>query len=160
MILIDMYARCGNIRESHKLISKLHFRNVASWGALIEGYSRSGNVKLALQCFYEMLDDGIKPNEAIFVCILTACGHSGLVDEGYKYFNLMKNDHNITPTIRHHICMVDLLARAGHLIEAEKALTALDVNLNGCRSLLTAGKTFGNCDIGKRCFEQYVEQYS
>jgi pentatricopeptide repeat protein len=158
--LIDMYMRCGNARESHRLISRLRFRNVVSWGALIEGYSRSGNVDLALQCFYEMQDDGIEPNEAIFVCVLTACSHSGLVDEGFKLFNLMKDEHNITPTLHHRICMVDLLARAGYLRESEKVLSTLGIDLNGCRALLTAGRTFGSFDVGKRYFEQCIEHYS
>ena len=66
--------------------------------------------------------------------------------------------YNIMPTIHHHICMVDLLARTGHLKEAENVFLALNVNHNGCRILLTAGRTFGNLDLGKRCFERVQQK--
>lgn len=150
--LVDMYAKCGSLEESYKLLTKLPHRNVISWGALIEGYSLCGNVELALRSFDDMLHDGIKPNEAIFATIITACSHAGLVDEGRMYFQLISDSHGIKPNDQHLMCMVDLLARFGLLKEAEILLSNVHLDLNGCRSLLTAGRTYGNIELGRRCF--------
>ena len=38
--------------------------------------------------------------------------------DGWKYFDSIKTDYNINPTIEHYSCMVDLLGKAGFLDEA------------------------------------------
>ncbi|GFS33769.1 tetratricopeptide repeat (TPR)-like superfamily protein [Actinidia rufa] len=54
--------------------------------------------------------------------VLTSCliraWHAGLVDEGRKYFKSMTEDYSITPGLEHCACLVDLLGRAGQLMEA------------------------------------------
>jgi pentatricopeptide repeat protein len=37
-----------------------------------------------------MLDQGIVPNAATFVAVLSACSHAGLVDEGLEFFHSMQ----------------------------------------------------------------------
>ncbi|KHN18301.1 Pentatricopeptide repeat-containing protein, mitochondrial [Glycine soja] len=38
--------------------------------------------------------------------------------DGWKYFDSIKTDYNINPTIEHYSCMVDLLGKVGFLDEA------------------------------------------
>lgn len=40
--------------------------------------------------------------------------------EAFHYFEYMKSNYNITPSVEHYGCMVDVLGRAGKLEEAEK----------------------------------------
>ncbi|KAK1669688.1 hypothetical protein QYE76_057847 [Lolium multiflorum] len=56
---------------------------------------------------------------------LLACSHSGLTDEGWKYYHLMSEKFGITPTEEHHVCMVDMLGRAGRLQDAHKFVESL-----------------------------------
>ena len=42
---------------------------------------------------------------------LSACNHAGNVEEGYDYFNLMKDQFGIQPSIEHYNCMGQLLLR-------------------------------------------------
>ncbi|KAJ0523922.1 putative tetratricopeptide-like helical domain superfamily [Helianthus annuus] len=44
--------------------------------------------------------------------VLTACNHSGLVEEGKRWFKSMQ-DFGIVPKIEQYGCMIDLLGRAG-----------------------------------------------
>jgi hypothetical protein len=39
------------------------------------------------------------------------------VDEGLRYFDCMCREYYITPVVEHYTCIVDLLSRAGHLIQ-------------------------------------------
>ena len=48
------------------------------------------------------------PNDVTFVAILTACSHNGVVDEGIKIFNGMKEKYCIEGGIEHYESLVDL----------------------------------------------------
>jgi pentatricopeptide repeat protein len=113
--LVDMYAKCGSIEKARNLFDKMSERNVVSWTAMIAGYSAHGCVEEALELFEQMQRSGLIPNHVTLVSVLSACCHAGLVDKGCKYFDLMRGHYGIIPTMEHYGCMVDLLARAGHL---------------------------------------------
>ncbi|URD98146.1 Pentatricopeptide repeat-containing protein [Musa troglodytarum] len=51
---------------------------------------------------------------------------AGWVTEGYRIYNYMHR-YGLRPKIRHYGCMVDLLARAGHLDEAEGFLRRMPI---------------------------------
>jgi hypothetical protein len=55
------------------------------------------------------------PNSSI------AFNHSGMVNEGVLYFEMMTKEYNIEPSLMHYGCFVNLYARAGHIQEASKA---------------------------------------
>ncbi|KAH9288068.1 hypothetical protein KI387_032185 [Taxus chinensis] len=116
--LIDMYAKCGSIHKARQLFDKMPQRNVISWNAMIAGYAQNGFCKTALKMFELMRLSGTYPDHVSFACVLFACSHAGLVDEGCKYFKGMSDLYCITPIIDHYVCMVDLLSRADYLEEA------------------------------------------
>ncbi|XP_057816354.2 pentatricopeptide repeat-containing protein At3g12770 isoform X2 [Cryptomeria japonica] len=113
--LVDMYAKCGSIDKARELFDKMPQRNVVSWNGMIAGYAQNGVCKDALKIFELMKQSGTHPDIVSFACVLFACSHAGLVDEGCTYFSHMSNTYCITPTVDHYVCMVDLLARAGYL---------------------------------------------
>ncbi|KAH7298135.1 hypothetical protein KP509_25G028400 [Ceratopteris richardii] len=110
--LVDMYAKCCTFEESHDVFDKLQVRDIVSWGALITGYALNGYFKEAWNCVMEMDQAGISPR----------CSNSGLVKEGYEFFNAMIVGYGATPTVAHYNCMVDLLGRIGCLEEAWRVL--------------------------------------
>lgn len=69
-----------------------------------------------------MEQKGLKLNHITFVAILYACSHAGLLQEGFQFFQSIQQDHGMTPTGDHYLCLVDLLGRAGLLEEAEELL--------------------------------------
>ncbi|KAM0963899.1 hypothetical protein EV1_022696 [Malus domestica] len=42
------------------------------------------------------------PTEITFVGVLYACSHCGMVDEGFNYFRMMKEEYGISPRIEHY----------------------------------------------------------
>ncbi|KAG5039971.1 hypothetical protein JHK82_012123 [Glycine max] len=90
---------------------------------MISGYCENENYMDALQFFSQMQEENVKPNSTTICTLLRACaGPSllkiGLVMDGWKYFDSIKTDYNINPTIEHYSCMVDLLGKVGFLDEA------------------------------------------
>lgn len=101
----------------------------------------------------------IKPNEITFVGILTACSHIGMVEEGLKLYRTMLEEYGISPTKEHCSCMVDLLARAGCLDEAEDFIKQIpfDPDIVVWKTLLAACKVHGNLEVGKRAAENVLK---
>ncbi|XP_057873032.2 pentatricopeptide repeat-containing protein At1g11290, chloroplastic-like [Cryptomeria japonica] len=113
--LVDMYAKCGSIDKARELFDKMPQKNVVSWNVMIAGYAQNGLCKDALKIFELIEHSGTYPDTVSFACVLCACSHAGLVNEGCTFFNHMSDPYCITPTVDHYVCMVDLLARAGYL---------------------------------------------
>ncbi|XP_052200305.1 pentatricopeptide repeat-containing protein At2g27610-like [Diospyros lotus] len=111
--LIDMYAKCGRLRDARKVFDNLHSKNLVSWNAMLVGYAQHGFGREALDIYDVMQKSGVKPNDITFIGVLSACGHAGLLEEGLQYFDSMKRDYGITPRRDHLACMVSLLARKG-----------------------------------------------
>ncbi|XP_015888748.2 pentatricopeptide repeat-containing protein At4g01030, mitochondrial [Ziziphus jujuba] len=116
--LIDMYSKGGNFRSAHEVFRKIENKTLASWNCMIMGFSIYGFGKEAIFLFDAMCKAGVQPDAITFTALLSGCKNSGLVNEGWKFFDSMKKDYNIDPTIEHCSCMVDLLGRAGYLDEA------------------------------------------
>ncbi|KAF5176599.1 Pentatricopeptide repeat-containing protein, partial [Thalictrum thalictroides] len=116
--LLDMYAKCGSIAESHRIFSEMPWKDVISWTSMMNAYGSHGYGKEAIGLFYEMVHSGVKPDRIVFMGVISACSHAGLVDEGLKYFNSMDIDYSVKPNQEIYGCVVDLLGRAGRLLEA------------------------------------------
>uniref|UniRef100_A0ACD5ZTZ4 Uncharacterized protein n=1 Tax=Avena sativa TaxID=4498 RepID=A0ACD5ZTZ4_AVESA len=116
--LLNLYSKCADLPSAQGVFSEMSDRNSVTWGAMIGGYGMQGDSAGSIDLFNEMLKDNIQPNEAVFTSILSACSHTGMVTVGKKCFDSMAQYFNITPSMKHYACMVDVLARAGNLEEA------------------------------------------
>ncbi|XP_062172018.1 pentatricopeptide repeat-containing protein At5g04780, mitochondrial-like [Alnus glutinosa] len=121
--LVEMYSKCGKIDHACLVFVKMKEKDVPLFNAMIQGLVYHGNGKDSLAVSKQMVRFGVQPNEVTFIGILSACNHSGLVEEGrFKFSNLI-NKYGLSPNIiEHYACMVDLLGRAGHLHEAYKLI--------------------------------------
>lgn len=116
--LLDFYAKCGDAESARAVFDTIEDKNTITWSAMIGGYGKQGDTKESLELFAEMLKKQQKPTESTFTSILSACSHTGMVNEGKKYFSSMYKDYNFTPSTKHYTCMIDMLARAGELEQA------------------------------------------
>ncbi|CAO2815975.1 unnamed protein product [Amaranthus hypochondriacus] len=118
--LIDMYAKCGSITRALEVFYKAKVKDIFCWNAIISGLALNGHGFEALKLFEEMKcksNESLRPDDITFIAILSACSHSGLVQEGCYIFASMKN-YSISPKLEHYCCMVNLLGRANLLTEA------------------------------------------
>ncbi len=157
--LVDMYAKCGSMEDACKVFNKMSSRDVISWNAILAGFAMHGHGNKALEHFKQMCEEGVVPNDVTFVCILSACSHAGLVDEGIQFYHFMTQNCMISAKLKHYACMVDLLGRAGHLQEAENVIKMMPCKPNAdvWRSLLGACRIHGNVEMGERAAQQALE---
>ncbi|KAK9290672.1 hypothetical protein L1049_008845 [Liquidambar formosana] len=95
--LINMYARCGNLVKACAIFESMPEKSIVSWTAIIGGYGMHGQGEVAVQLFDEMIRNGIRPDGAVFVSVLSACSHAGLTDMGLEYFATMKKKYGLQP---------------------------------------------------------------
>lgn len=157
--LMDMYARCGSIDVAKTLFDKMHDKDVRSWSVMIGGFAIHGYAYDALELFNEMNRLGFVPDSVTFTAVLSACSHSGMVEEALQVLNKMREDYGLVPTIEHYGCIVDLFCRARRLNEALCLIKELpmrpDLVLWG--SLLVACRANKNMEIGEMVAKEILK---
>ncbi|KAK8264411.1 hypothetical protein V6Z12_D12G106600 [Gossypium hirsutum] len=157
--LITMYARVGSINCARKVFNQIHwFRDVVSWTSMIMALAQHGLGEEALEHFEKLLAAGIKPDHITYIGVLSACTHVGLVEQGRRYYNMMKDFHKIEPTLSHYALMVDLLGRAGLTQEAYDFIEKMPIEPDAVTwgSLLSSCKVYKNVELGKVAAERLL----
>ncbi|KAH8962376.1 hypothetical protein BDL97_05G099200 [Sphagnum fallax] len=157
--LVDMYAKCGGIKDAERVFNRMATRDVVSWNAMLVGYAMHGHAKEALEHFESMCQEGIAIDKITFLALLSACNHAGLVDEGLCYFESMHSVYSVSATAEHYACMADLLGRAGHLNKAENLISTMSCKpcVSVWRALLGACRIHGNTEMGEHIAKRVVE---
>lgn len=169
--LIDMYGKCGMVIKAwqvFKLVGmeirkEVRSRDVVLWTSMLGVYGRNGHSKEVIDLYNEMLVEGISPDGIAFLTVISACGRTGQVQEGVKYFESMANDFKLDPGPEHYSCLVDLLCRAGELKKAwellnktlKKGMGKGSVSMWG--ALLSACVDRGDIELGKLAAERALE---
>ncbi|MCO5610848.1 hypothetical protein L7F22_065090 [Adiantum nelumboides] len=123
--LITMHGRCGSLKSAQKVFDLMQHRDLVSWNAILAAYAQHGHGKEVLELYNQVHTAGIKPDCTTYTSVFLACSHSGLLEEGRKCLVSMSQDHGIHPKEEIFNCVIDLLARAGQLEEAEIFLQSL-----------------------------------
>ncbi|KAL6965720.1 hypothetical protein U1Q18_036774, partial [Sarracenia purpurea var. burkii] len=157
--LIDLYGKCGRLDDAMSLFYEVPRMSSVPWNAIISCHGLHGHGGTSMQLFGAMLDEGVKPDHVTFVSLLSACSHSGLVDQGEWCFHLMQEEYGIEPSLKHYGCMVDLLGRAGYLEKAYSFIKDMplrpDASIWG--ALLGACRIHGNVELAKFASDRLFE---
>ncbi|KAM7273774.1 hypothetical protein ACFE04_028438 [Oxalis oulophora] len=157
--VIDMYARCGPISKSRKIFDLMPNRDTISWNVMISGYGMHGLGIEAVRLFEKMRISGVKPNHVTFTNLLTSCSHTGLVLEGWKYFEVMRKEYEMEPELDQYCCMVDLMARAGKFDETLEFIKNMPCQPNAAvwGALLGACRIHGNAELAEYAAKHVFE---
>ncbi|TQD89292.1 hypothetical protein C1H46_025141 [Malus baccata] len=158
--IISGYSQNGSLSSQLALpLVSFQLKNTITWSAMISGYGIQGDSTGSLALFSDMLEKHLEPNEVIFTTLLSACSHTGVIAEGWSYFNSLCKDYNFKPSMKHYACMVDLLARAGKLEEALEFIERMpiqpDVSLFG--AFLHGCGLYSRFDLGEVAIRRMLE---
>lgn len=157
--LVDMYAKCGCLDKALRIFKKMESRNSLTYSAMISGLALHGEGEAALRMFSEMIEQGIESDHVVYVSVLNACSHSGLIKEGRRVFEDMLKEGKVEPTAEHYGCLVDLLGRAGLLEEALETIQNMAVEQNDVvwRSFLSSCRVHENVELGKVAARELIK---
>jgi pentatricopeptide repeat protein len=158
--LLDMYAKCGNIRDASSLFENTMDQDKVSCNVMMAGYAQHGFFNKALMIFHRMCLSDDKLDHITCISIICACNYIGLVSEGCTYFTCMMLDDGIKPSIETYGCLIDLIGRGGqldvalHLAENLPCSPSVDIWM----SLVSASKFCNNVDLAACAAEYVIEQ--
>ncbi|KAJ6843728.1 pentatricopeptide repeat-containing protein-like, mitochondrial [Iris pallida] len=124
--LVDLYVKRGRLRTARRLFDRMEEKSLVTWSTMISGYGMHGFGKDALDLF-DRMKDLVRPDHIVFVAVLSACSHAGLIDQGWRCFYSMERDFGVVPRAEHYACMIDLLGRAGKLTEAQEFIERMPI---------------------------------
>ncbi|KAG9148255.1 hypothetical protein Leryth_012218 [Lithospermum erythrorhizon] len=158
--LINMYSKCGSLSDAVQIFKEMCLRDSISWSALINAYGLHGYAEVALQLFHEMQESGIKPDGIAFLAALSACNHTGLVDEGKKLFDEAVKEKYSALTIEHYVCYIDLLGRAGKLEDVIDIVRKMPIepSTKVWSSLVSACKLHERMEIAETLARELIKE--
>lgn len=158
--LIQMYSKCGNVKNAISVFDRAPVKNVVLWNAMIGCYGKHGMIDSALHLFEIMQEEGVQADEVTLICVLSVCSHNGAVERGVKIFRSMKECYGVKASKEHYACVVDLLCRSGKMVEAYKVVKGMPLEItesiigaffNGC-------KVHGRRDLSKKLAEDIMRK--
>ncbi|KAF8085570.1 hypothetical protein N665_0663s0016 [Sinapis alba] len=157
--LVDLYAKCGDMKKAMEVFWGLEEKNVYTWSSALNGFAMNGFGEKCLELFSLMKQDGVTPNAVTFVSVLRGCSVVGLVDEGQRHFDSMRSEFGIEPQLDHYGCLVDLYARAGHLEDAVRIIQQMPMKPHAAvwSSVLHASRMYKNLELGVLASKKMLE---
>nr|AYM00795.1 pentatricopeptide repeat protein [Salvia miltiorrhiza] len=155
-VLINLYGKCGRLSEAIFLFYQVCGETSVPWNAIM---SCHGLEDTSLKYFEKMLNEEVKPTHVTFLSLLNACSHSGLVDQGKWCFQVMQQEYEIIPTLKHYGCMVDMFGRVGLLETAYNFIESMPIRPDASvwGPLLGACRIHGNVEMGRKASSHLFE---
>ncbi|XP_015951438.1 pentatricopeptide repeat-containing protein At3g46790, chloroplastic-like [Arachis duranensis] len=155
--LISLYSNCGYIRMARAIFDQVSDRNVIVWNAIIRCYGMHGLAEEALSMFQQLVESSVKPDGVLFLCLLSACSHAGLLKQGWHLFLSMET-YGVKKSEAHYACIVDLLGRAGDLNKALEIIQTMPIQpgKNVYGALLGASRIHKNMELAEFAAEKLL----
>lgn len=120
--LVNMYAKCGFLKEARHVFDRISERNIVSWTMMIAGYAQHRQSWEAIELYREMLSEGLSANQFTFASVLRACASSASEKHGNQiHAQAIKTGFGLDVIISN--ALVTMYARCGNLESARKFLT-------------------------------------
>ncbi|KAL4559981.1 hypothetical protein LXL04_032129 [Taraxacum kok-saghyz] len=136
--LVNLYCSCNHMYNAHLLFDRISKRNVFLWNVMIRWYAWNGPFNAAVSLYYEMIDNGIVPDNFTFPFVLKACSNLSAVDVGRDvHDNVVRTGWEKDVFVG--AALIDMYAKCGNVSSARQVFDKIlqrDVVL--WNSMLTA----------------------
>ncbi|CAM8930753.1 unnamed protein product [Rhodiola kirilowii] len=129
--LVDMYAKCFELKAAKTLFDNVDHRDVMTWTAMVTAYAKSLYINEAFDLFVDMRNSGIEPNEVTMVSLLAMCGEAGVLDMG-KWIHAYIDKQGVEVDTILCTALVDMYSKCGDINAAKRVfseVTARDIGL-------------------------------
>ncbi|KAK4480888.1 hypothetical protein RD792_011742 [Penstemon davidsonii] len=139
-MLIDFYAKCGELKAGHQIFDRLLVKNDVSWTMMISGYMQNGFHWESLNLSKDMNRFGWKLDRFSCKSVLASCGSVGALDQGkqvhaYTVKANLDSDEFVTNSL------IDMYCKCNSLIEAERVFLAAKKLSAICYNAMIEGYT-------------------
>jgi pentatricopeptide repeat protein len=117
--LIDMYSKCGSIKDARRVFDTMSKRDVVAWNSMILGYVKCGQGHNALVLSRELQHEGVVADHVTFVGVLNACASVAALEEG-RHIHKQIIQSGAESNIFVSNSLVDMYAKCGSIEDACK----------------------------------------
>ncbi|XP_050232115.1 pentatricopeptide repeat-containing protein At4g30700 [Mercurialis annua] len=122
--LTTVYSRLNEMEFARQLFDESSEKTLASWNAMISGYTQNGLTEIAISLFQEMQMSNVTPNPVTVTSVLSACAQLGALSLGKWIHDLVKSknfEHNVYVTT----ALIDMYAKCGSILEARQLFDSM-----------------------------------
>ncbi|CAN6910005.1 unnamed protein product [Brassica oleracea] len=145
--LIDMYSKCGMLKQAELMFWTMPRKNLIAWNAMISGYARTDDSTEAIKLFSRLKQERfLKPDRITFLNLLAVCSHCDVpLELTLGYLEMMINEYGIRPSVEHCCSLIRAMAQRGEIWQAKMVIQEFGFGFDGVawRALL------GACSAGK-----------
>ncbi|KAK0572351.1 hypothetical protein LWI29_030352 [Acer saccharum] len=117
--LTTVYSRLNEIETARQLFDQSSEKSLASWNAIIAGYTQNGLTEQAISLFQEMQMSNVIPNPVTITSILSACAQLGALSMG-KWVHGLVRIRKFESNIFVSTALIDMYAKCGSIVEARQ----------------------------------------
>ncbi|CAH9099074.1 unnamed protein product [Cuscuta epithymum] len=92
--VLNMFGKCGSMKDARKVFDQMLERNVVSWTSIIAGYSQNHQEMEAIRLYFQMRESGVMPDPFTFGALLKACCSLGKLELAQQlHCQVIKSKH-------------------------------------------------------------------
>ncbi|XVF85859.1 hypothetical protein PTKIN_Ptkin17bG0151700 [Pterospermum kingtungense] len=111
--LVDMYAKCGMIRDARYIFETASDKDLIAWNSIISGYSQNGSASEALELFHQMRSKSVLPDAVTLVSVFSACGSLGALHVGSSFHAYSIKNGLLTSNVYVGTALLNFYAKCG-----------------------------------------------
>lgn len=123
--LIDLYVKCGYLKQARALYNQVEQKSVISWTSLFLGYAQEANLLEAMDFFRELRSSNTRVDGFVLSSIVGVFADYALVEQGKQMHSyaakVPADDISVANAI------VDMYLKCGQIEEAEKLFNEMQV---------------------------------
>ncbi|XP_004152852.1 pentatricopeptide repeat-containing protein At4g30700 [Cucumis sativus] len=151
--LTTVYCRLNEVQFARQLFDESPEKSLASWNAMISGYTQNGLTDRAISLFQEMMPQ-LSPNPVTVTSILSACAQLGALSIGKWVHGLIKSER-LESNVYVSTALVDMYAKCGSIVEARQLFDLMvDKNVVTWNAMITGYGLHGH---GKEALKLFYE---
>ncbi|KAB5552766.1 hypothetical protein DKX38_010077 [Salix brachista] len=115
--LTTVYCRLNEMILARQLFDESAEKTLASWNAMISGYTQNGLTEAAISLFQTMQKNNVNPNPVTVTSILSACAQIGALSLGEWVHGLIKSN-SFESNVYVSTALIDMFAKCGSITVA------------------------------------------
>ncbi|KAL5556741.1 hypothetical protein UlMin_038977 [Ulmus minor] len=154
--LIDLYSKCaGGVSACPKIFEEIPSPDLVLWNTMISGYSQYDEFsEAALDCFRQMQRAGHRPDDASFVCVISACSNLSSPSQGKQLHSLAIKSEIPSNRISVSNALIAMYSKCGNLQDARRLFDRMpEHNTVSLNSMIAGYAQHGNGIESLRLFE-------
>ncbi|XP_074582813.1 pentatricopeptide repeat-containing protein At4g30700 [Curcuma longa] len=148
-----IYCRVDDMESARRMFDAMPKKSIASWNAMISGYTQNGMTEMAISLFKEMQVSNVKPNQITVTSILSACAQLGSLTLG-KWVHDIIIEEQIELNVFVLTALIDMYAKCGSISEARKIFDEMEEkNVVSWNAMISAYGLHGKGTEALKLFE-------